>query len=52
MIDGHGDPAARQSLLDQPDLDLPCPLFIILPDGWDFARFLERVLNDGSFPFF
>jgi len=34
MIDGHGDPAARRSLLDQPDLDLPCPLFMILPDGW------------------
>jgi|WetSurMetagenome_2_1015567.scaffolds.fasta_scaffold763086_2 hypothetical protein len=21
------------------------------PDGWDSARFLELVLNDGSFPF-
>jgi hypothetical protein len=25
MDKGHGDPAARRSLLDLPDIDLPCP---------------------------
>jgi hypothetical protein len=32
MSGGHGDPAARRSLLDQPDIDLPCPFFMILLD--------------------
>jgi len=36
---GHGDQAARRSLWDQPDIDLPCPLFMILPDWWESARF-------------
>jgi hypothetical protein len=32
MSNGHGDPAARPSLLDLPDIDLPCPLFMLLAD--------------------
>ena len=39
MSDGHGDLAARRSLEDLPDIDLPCPLFMILPDWWESARF-------------
>jgi hypothetical protein len=52
MRKGHGDLAARRSLLDLPDIDLPCPLFMILPDGWDSVRFLEIVLNFGRFSVF
>ena len=44
---GHGDPAARRSLLDLPDIDLPCPLFMILPDKWDSARFTNIFLASG-----
>jgi hypothetical protein len=41
MSDGHSDHAARRSLLDLPDIDLLCPSFMILPDGWESPRFLE-----------
>jgi hypothetical protein len=39
MSKGHGDQAARWSLWDQPDIDLPCPSCMILADSWEFARF-------------
>jgi hypothetical protein len=44
MSDGHSDPAARRSLLDLPDIDLPCPLFMILPD----PSFGEHQGHDGG----
>ena len=52
LIDkGHGDPAARWSLLDLPDIDLPCPFSMILPDSWDSVRFLKLVLSFDILPF-
>jgi len=51
MKSGHGDPAARRSLLDLPDIDLPCPLFMIPPDWWDSARFLSVYLALSFFRF-
>jgi len=39
MKHGHGDRAARRSLLDRPDIDLPCHPFMILFDWWDGPRF-------------
>jgi len=42
MRKGHGDHAARRSLLDLPDIDLPCPFFMILPGG--FFKFAEPLV--------
>jgi hypothetical protein len=44
VSDGHGDRAARRSHEDLPDIDLPCPLFMILADLDDVPRFLSVFL--------
>ena len=48
---GHGDHAARRSLLDLPDIDLPCPSSMILPDLGYAPRFLSFFLALAGFRF-